>query len=89
EQLRYAALAVTVLAALLMVSRLRYYSFKGAGPRHDRVPFLAVIVVVAVLVAVAIDPPTVLLAIGTLYALSAPAMWAYRRLRPSPAEPAA
>ncbi|HZH44630.1 MAG TPA: CDP-diacylglycerol--serine O-phosphatidyltransferase [Lysobacter sp.] len=86
EQLRYPALAVTVIAALLMVSRLRYYSFKGAGPRHDRVPFLAVVIVVAVLVAIAIDPPTVLLAIGTLYALSAPLAWLFRRRRT--AEPA-
>ena len=39
---------MTVTAALLMVSRLRYFSFKGAGPRHDRVPFLAIIVVLAV-----------------------------------------
>ncbi len=31
EELRYAALAVTVAAALLMVSRIRYCSFKGGG----------------------------------------------------------
>ena len=43
EQLRYGALAVTVSAALLMVSRFRYFSFKS-GPRNDRVPFLAIIV---------------------------------------------
>ncbi len=81
EQLRYAALAVTVVAALLMVSRLRYFSFKGGGPRHDRVPFLAIVVVLAVLVAIAIDPPRVLLVIGGLYALSGPAYAAWRRLR--------
>jgi len=84
EHLRYAALAVTVSAALLMVSRLRYFSFKGGGPRHDRVPFLAIIVVLATLIAIAIDPPRVLLTIGTLYALSGPAYAAYRRLRRSP-----
>ncbi|TBR12180.1 MAG: CDP-diacylglycerol--serine O-phosphatidyltransferase [Lysobacter sp.] len=81
EELRYPALAVTVTAALLMVSRTRYFSFKGGGPRNDRVPFLAIIVVVAALVAIAIDPPTVLLAITGLYALSGPGYWAWRRLR--------
>ena len=79
--LRYVALGVTVVAALLMVSRLRYFSFKGAGPRSDRVPFLAIVVVVAVLVAVAIDPPTVLLAVFALYALSGLLYWAWRRVR--------
>ncbi|TXH64720.1 MAG: CDP-diacylglycerol--serine O-phosphatidyltransferase, partial [Thermomonas sp.] len=37
DDLRYAALAVTVAAALLMVSRIRYNSFKGSGsgPKSD------------------------------------------------------
>jgi len=83
--LRYLALAVTAVAALLMVSRVRYFSFKGGGPRHDRMPFLSVVVVLAVLAAIAIDPPVVLLAIFGLYALSGPAYAGYRRLRRSPA----
>ncbi len=85
EELRYAALAVTVIAALLMVSRLRYFSFK-AGPRNDRVPFLAIVVVVAVLVAIAINPPQVLLLVCGGYALSGPGYWFYRRARRMPAE---
>ncbi|HEY0659794.1 MAG TPA: CDP-diacylglycerol--serine O-phosphatidyltransferase [Lysobacter sp.] len=86
EELRYVALAVTVAAALLMVSRLRYFSFKGGGPRSDRVPFLGIIVILAVVVAIAVDPPIVLLAIGTLYALSGPIYWVWRRLRKMPPE---
>lgn len=81
EQLRYVALAVTVTAGLLMVSRVRYFSFKGGGPRHDRVPFLAIVVVLAVVVGIAIDPPRVLLAIGALYALSGPVHAVVRRMR--------
>nr|WP_133500625.1 CDP-diacylglycerol--serine O-phosphatidyltransferase [Lysobacter terrigena] len=88
RDLRYPALGVTIAAALLMVSRMRYFSFKGGGPRNDRVPFLAIIVVVAVLVAVAIDPPIVLFAVFALYALSGPAYWTWRRMR-RPAEVAA
>ncbi|MEG3191909.1 CDP-diacylglycerol--serine O-phosphatidyltransferase [Lysobacter sp. D1-1-M9] len=84
-QLRYGALAVTVAAALLMVSRLRYFSFKG-GPRNDRVPFLAIVAVLVVLIAIAIDPPTVLLAITATYALCGPAYWLYRKIRRGPPE---
>ena len=82
--LRYPALAVTVVAALLMVSRWRWYSFKGGGPRSDRVPFLAIILVVAVVAAIAIDPPTVLFAIAAVYALSGPVAWGWRRVRGNP-----
>ncbi|MGH8078386.1 MAG: CDP-diacylglycerol--serine O-phosphatidyltransferase [Lysobacter sp.] len=85
EQLRYGALAVTVVAALLMVSPMRYFSFKGGGPRNDRVPFLAIIVVLAALVGIAVYPPGVLLAIMATYALSGPIYWGYRRVRRMPA----
>jgi CDP-diacylglycerol--serine O-phosphatidyltransferase len=88
-QLRYLALAATATAALLMVSRVRYFSFKGSGPRNDRTPFLAVVAVMAVLAGIAIDPPAVLLAITALYAVTGPAHAAWRRLRRgSAAEPA-
>ena len=86
DQLRYLALAATVAAALLMVLPVRYFSFKGGGPQHDRMPFLAVLVVVAVVAAIAIDPPRVLLAITALYAASGPVHAAFRRLRRTPAE---
>ena len=80
EELRYVALAVTVCAALLMVSRIRYSSFKGgSGPKSERVPFFALLIAVAVLVALVLDPPKVLLAVGVLYALSGPVMWVRRR----------
>jgi len=84
--LRYVALGVTVASALLMVSRWRYFSFKGSGPSSDRVSFLALLVAVAVLVAIAIDPPTVLFAISLLYALSGPVYWLLQRGRKTPVE---
>ncbi|MEO6154992.1 MAG: CDP-diacylglycerol--serine O-phosphatidyltransferase [Thermomonas sp.] len=77
--LRYPVLGVTVVAGLLMVSRLRYTSFKGgSGPKSDRVPFVALLVAVAVLVALVLDPPKVLLAVTAAYALSGPVMWLRR-----------
>lgn len=89
EDLRYAAVAVSVIAGLLMVSRLRYNSFKGSGtgPKSDRVPFFALLIVVAVLIALWIDPPKTLLIAAGLYALSGPVLW-FKRRRIGPVEPA-
>lgn len=86
EELRYVALALTLVAGLLMVSRIRFWSFKGGdkGPRADRVRFLQLAVVAMVLAVVFIDPPHTLLAIGVVYALSGPALWLWRRVRKAP-----
>ena len=85
EELRYGALALTITAGLLMVSRLRYSSFKGSGsgPKAERVPFVALVLAVAVLIALWIEPPVTLLVAATLYALSGPLLW-FRRRKPDP-----
>jgi len=72
--LRYAALAVTVVAGLLMVSRFRYPSFKGGkkGPQGDRVPFVVPLIVVAAFIGLVIDPPKVLLAVTAAFAICGP-----------------
>ncbi len=77
------ALALTVIVGLLMVSRIRYYSFKSL-PLADRVPFIWIPLVVGIFVLLAIDPPRVLLAIGVTYVLSGPilTLWGLRRRRP-------
>ena len=91
DSLRYVAAALTVTCGLLMVSRIRYTSFKG-GPKAevmdgaeakkgDRVPFWVMLLVVGVLVALLVDPPRVLLAIAVLYALSGPVYWVVMKLR--------
>lgn len=83
--LRFVTLGVTVAAGLLMVSRLRYSSFKagGDGLHAERVPFVAMLVAVAALIALVIDPPHVLLAATVLYALSGPVLWRRRRNEPT------
>jgi len=60
---------LAVIAGLLMVSRVRYYSFKKL-PVGDRVPFVWIIIVVLVIVALALNTALVLLALATVYALS-------------------
>ncbi|MBN6103338.1 CDP-diacylglycerol--serine O-phosphatidyltransferase [Xanthomonas sp. CFBP 8703] len=87
EQLRYVALGVTMVAALLMVSRIRFWSFKGGaakGPRADRVPFLMLVLAPVVIAVLVIDLSRALLAIGVLYALSGPCYWLWRRWRKLP-----
>ncbi len=73
EQLDWLMLVLTVLLGTLMVSRVRYFSFK-AWPVSDRVPFAWIFVLLVVLVLLAVDPPAVLFTIGLLYVCSGPVM---------------
>jgi CDP-diacylglycerol--serine O-phosphatidyltransferase len=81
---------VTVSSALLMVSRFRYTSFKGScqsKQSEDRVPFTAALAIVAVLVALFIDPPRVLLFMAVSYALSGPLLWLWLKAKPKASAP--
>jgi CDP-diacylglycerol--serine O-phosphatidyltransferase len=64
----------------MMVSRVRYTSFKGEKAR-ERVPFWVMLLIVGFLVAVMVDPPRVLLTVAVFYALSGPVGWLLRRAR--------
>ena len=84
EQLRYVALAVSIVAALLMVSRIRFWSFKGGsekGPRSERVPFVALALVPIIIAIMVVDLPRTLFVVGVIYALSGPLMWLWQRWR--------
>ena len=67
------AFTLTVVAAGLMVSNLRYHSFKELDLR-SRVPFVAVVALVLVLAFGSIDPPKMLFAAALVYALSGPVL---------------
>lgn len=71
ELMAWPLLVVTLLLGSLMVSRVRYYSFKS-GPKGERVPFAWLFVLLLLLVLLAIDLPAVLLTVGILYVLSGP-----------------
>lgn len=64
-------LLAVYLLALLMVSNIRYRSFKDADLRH-RVPFPAAVLIVGLLILVAVDPPLVLFGFFFVYALAGP-----------------
>jgi CDP-diacylglycerol--serine O-phosphatidyltransferase len=80
QGLRWLALAVTVVAGLLMVSRIRYFSFKGF-PRGERVPFFVLLLIVLAIAALFIAQAKGLLAIATVYALSGPGYWLWTKVR--------
>lgn len=74
------ALILTLSAGLLMVSNISFYSFKDFDLRN-RVPFMAVLVVILIFALTTIDPPKVLFGVFLLYALSGPLLWGWRRYR--------
>lgn len=67
---------ITALMGLLMVSNVKYSSFKELDFR-GRVPFVMILVVVLVFGVVAIDPPRILLGMFGLYAASGLVMWVW------------
>lgn len=70
-------LVLTILVALLKVSTIPYHSFKDFDVR-DKIPFLAVVMMVLVLAFIALDPPDVFLGIFSLYVLSGPILYVWR-----------
>lgn len=62
---------ITLAISGLMVSNIRYRSFKELDPR-GRIPFVTLLMIVLVFAGIAIDPPTVLLLITFGYAISGP-----------------
>jgi CDP-diacylglycerol---serine O-phosphatidyltransferase len=62
---------ITVVAGILMVSNIRYHSFKQFD-LHGRVPFIAGIIVVLIFAFIASEPPLVLFLISLIYATSGP-----------------
>jgi CDP-diacylglycerol--serine O-phosphatidyltransferase len=74
------AFVVTAIAGALMISRFAFNSFKQIN-LSARVRFTHILLVPLAFVLVASHPPITLLLLFGSYALSAPAVWAYRKLR--------
>jgi CDP-diacylglycerol--serine O-phosphatidyltransferase len=72
------AFLVTALAGAMMVSRLRYYSFKDIN-LTGRVSFTYLMIVPLVFMLISVDPPLVLFMLFGSFALSGPALWYWRR----------
>jgi CDP-diacylglycerol--serine O-phosphatidyltransferase len=74
------AFLVTAFAGALMISRFAFNSFKGLTP-GGRVRFPTIVIVPLAFALIALHPSSTLLALFGGYALSAPVVWAYRKLR--------
>ncbi len=65
---------LVALAGMLMVSNIKYYSFKDLDLK-GRVPFVAILVAVLVFAVVFSDPPRILLLLFLVYAMSGPVQY--------------
>lgn len=80
KELAPIAFVLTVITGLLMVSNISYYSFKDVDFKN-KVPFIAVFMIVLVFVLASIDPPKILFTCFLIYAISGPAVSVLRRIR--------
>jgi len=82
EDWRIAAFVITIFAGMLMVSNVRYRSFKDLDLK-GKIPFVALLTLVLVIVFISIDPPQVLFMGFFAYALSGPivTLWTIRQKR--------
>lgn len=78
REMSIAALIVTVTAGVLMVSNIRYRSFKDVNLR-GRVSFMTILALPLVFVLLFQDPPQVLFLTFLVYALSGPMAFLFRR----------
>lgn len=74
------ALALVVAAGILMVSNVRYYSFKELDFRY-RVPFIAIVLLVLIVALSSVHPPTFLFIVALTYMASGPALTMVLRRR--------
>jgi CDP-diacylglycerol---serine O-phosphatidyltransferase len=77
------AFAITALAAILMVSRFPYRSFKDRAA-GERVRYSRLLLVPLVIALIAIDPPVVLFLLFSGFALSGPLVWSWLKIRKRP-----
>lgn len=80
HRLAVVAALITILMGLLMVSNVLFYSFKDIRLKN-KVPFMAVLGLLLIIVFIALDPAVVLLVTFAAYALSGPALGLWRWIR--------
>ena len=83
DGLEWVAGFLTCIAGLLMVSNIRYSSFKQVD-FHGTVPFIALVAVMLVFAVVLTDPALVLFGLFSAYVMSGPVNWLVKRKRGRP-----
>ncbi len=82
SSLAWPSFFVTLFAGLSMVSNSPYHSFKDINFKKS-VPFIVIVAIMLVFVAISSDPPKWLFAMFVAYGLSGHLTWIWRRLRPA------
>jgi CDP-diacylglycerol--serine O-phosphatidyltransferase len=67
------AVLLTVFSGILMVSNVRYYSFKDLD-LSSRVPFMNILLMLSVFLLISVDPPAVLFLTALVFAVSGPTL---------------
>ncbi len=67
------ALVLTAFSGILMVSNVRYYSFKDLD-LSGRVPFINILLLLSVFLLISVDPPVVLFLAALGFAISGPTL---------------
>ena len=80
EQLIWPVAAIVAAVSVAMVSNLSYYSLKGLNLRN-RIPFVAVLVIIVGFIVAAVDLPRFLFFVFLTYALSGPFLYFIRHWR--------
>lgn len=73
---------LTIIVAALMVSTIRYSSFKAVDFK-GRVPFFTIVIAVFIIVGIAMEPPEILFGLFSLYLVSGPllTLWQLRKMK--------
>lgn len=69
ETMKYLAFIITVGAGILMVSNVKYRSFKDLDLKN-KVPFVTILIMVLVFISIVYQPPLILFSMFALYSLS-------------------
>lgn len=86
QEVRFVAAFLTIVMGLLMVSNVRYYSFKEFDFKK-RVPYVAMLVIVLMLAVTNLNPPAVLFLGFTIYVVSGIVFTLRRRKSVLPTDP--
>ncbi|MFK5985599.1 MAG: CDP-diacylglycerol--serine O-phosphatidyltransferase [Pseudomonadota bacterium] len=79
ESVKWLALLITIGSGILMVSNILYRSFKDLNLK-DKVPFVALLIMVLIFISIVLQPPFILFAVFSLYGLSGLVIYLWRLL---------
>ena len=80
SKIAYVSALITLLAAVLMVTSIRYRSFKDFDAKN-RVPFVVLLIIACIFALIFFDPARVLFLLAAGYALSGPIVWILKFLK--------